>query len=58
MSADPRSRAQRRRDIMIEGEVEVPEIDGLPRERGDRFVVRTGFDPRADRTVRSRRRPR
>jgi len=35
------------RDVsMIEGEVEVLEIDALPRERGDRFVARTGFDPR------------
>ncbi len=32
---------------MIEGEVEVLEIDALPQERGDRFVARTGFDPRA-----------
>ena len=83
MSADPRSRAQCRRDIwvasasanraphlvplsfdwdgeellvrlglghtrdvsMIEGEVEVPEIDELPQERGDRSIARTGFDP-------------
>jgi Pyridoxamine 5'-phosphate oxidase len=37
----------RTRDVsMIEGEVEVLEIDALPRERGDRFAVRTGFDPR------------
>jgi hypothetical protein len=36
------------RDVsMIEGEVEVLEIDALPQERGDRFVARTGFDPRA-----------
>jgi Pyridoxamine 5'-phosphate oxidase len=36
------------RDVsMIDGEVEVLEIDALPRERGDRFVARTGFDPRA-----------
>jgi len=35
------------RDVsMIEGDVEVVELDGLPRERGDRFVARTGFDPR------------
>ena len=35
------------RDVsMIEGEVEVLQIDALPRERGDRFAVRTGFDPR------------
>ena len=31
---------------MIDGEVEVPELDTLPRERGDRFAERTGFDPR------------
>jgi Pyridoxamine 5'-phosphate oxidase len=37
------------RDVsMIEGDVEVLEIDALPRERGDRFAARTGFDPRAD----------
>jgi Pyridoxamine 5'-phosphate oxidase len=36
------------RDVsMIEGEVEVLEIDALPQERGDRFVAQTGFDPRA-----------
>ena len=36
------------RDVsMIEGEVEVLEIDALPLERGDRFAARTGFDPRA-----------
>ncbi len=32
---------------MIEGEVEVLEIDALPQERGDRFAARTCFDPRA-----------
>jgi pyridoxamine 5'-phosphate oxidase-like protein len=32
---------------MIEGEVEVLEIDALPPERGDRFAAQTGFDPRA-----------
>ena len=97
MSADPRSRAQRRRDTehrlthdidvwvasasaaagpylvplsfdwdgealllpfgcglghtrdvsMIEGEVEVLEIDALSQQRGDRFAARAGFDPRA-----------
>ncbi|MGI5171390.1 pyridoxamine 5'-phosphate oxidase family protein [Spirillospora sp. CA-253888] len=37
------------RDVtMIEGGVEVLEIDALPRERGDRFAARTGFDPRAE----------
>jgi hypothetical protein len=36
------------RDVaMFEGEVEVLEIDSLPQERGDRFVMHTGFDPRA-----------
>jgi hypothetical protein len=36
------------RDVcMIEGEVEVLEIDALPRQRGDQFAARTGFDPRA-----------
>ena len=35
------------RDVsMIEGDVEVLEIDALPRERGDWFAARTGFDPR------------
>ena len=35
---------------MIEGEVEVLEIDALPQQRGDRFAARTGFDPRAPAT--------
>ncbi|SDY53780.1 Pyridoxamine 5'-phosphate oxidase [Modestobacter sp. DSM 44400] len=36
------------RDVsMIEGEVEILEIDALPQERGDRFPVHTGFDPHA-----------
>ena len=36
------------RDVtMIEGAVEVLEIDALPRELGDRFAARAGFDPRA-----------
>ena len=39
------------RDVsMIDGEVEVIEIDALPQERGDRFAMRTGFDPRAEAT--------
>jgi Pyridoxamine 5'-phosphate oxidase len=39
------------RDVsMIDGEVEVLEIDALPRERGDRFAARAGFDPRAPST--------
>ena len=33
------------RDVsMIEGDVEVLEIDALPQERGDRFATRAGFD--------------
>ncbi|MFF0742858.1 pyridoxamine 5'-phosphate oxidase family protein [Streptomyces sp. NPDC004111] len=37
------------RDVtMIDGEVEVLEMDALPREHGDRFAARTGFDPRAE----------
>jgi nitroimidazol reductase NimA-like FMN-containing flavoprotein (pyridoxamine 5'-phosphate oxidase superfamily) len=36
------------RDVsMIEGEIEVLEMDALSRERGDGFAARTGFDPRA-----------
>jgi hypothetical protein len=39
------------RDVsMIEGEVEVLEVDALTQERGDRFVAHTGFDPRAPAT--------
>jgi len=35
------------RDVsIIEGAVEVLEMDALPREQGDRFAARTGFDPR------------
>ncbi|WP_329622172.1 pyridoxamine 5'-phosphate oxidase family protein [Streptomyces sp. NBC_01255] len=35
------------RDVsMIDGTVEVLEIDALPQDRGDRFTERTGFDPR------------
>ena len=35
------------RDVtMIDGEVEVLEMDALPREQGDRFAARSGFDPR------------
>jgi len=35
------------RDVcMIEGDVEVLEIDALPTEQGDRFAARSGFDPR------------
>jgi hypothetical protein len=32
--------------VMIEGVVEVLEIDALPPEQGDRFAARAGFDPR------------
>lgn len=36
------------RDVsMIDGRVEVLEMDELPKERADRFAARTGFDPRA-----------
>jgi pyridoxamine 5'-phosphate oxidase-like protein len=35
------------RDVsMIEGDVEVLEIDALPDERAERFAARAGFDPR------------
>ncbi len=35
------------RDVcMIDGAVEVLEIDALPPEQGDRFAARSGFDPR------------
>ncbi|HYH82816.1 MAG TPA: hypothetical protein VEX86_23690 [Longimicrobium sp.] len=37
------------RDVtIIDGEVEVLEIHALPRQRGDRFAARSGFDPRAE----------
>jgi hypothetical protein len=36
------------RDVsMIDGDVEVLELDSLAQERSDRFAARTGFDPRA-----------
>jgi len=36
------------RDVsMIDGDVEVLELDALPRERAERFAAHTGFDPRA-----------
>src|SRR4051794_18420873 len=39
------------RDVsMIDGEVEVLEIDALPRDQGDRFAARSGFDPRRSAT--------
>jgi hypothetical protein len=35
------------RDVtMIDGDVEVLEMDALPHEQGDRFAARSGFDPR------------
>jgi hypothetical protein len=35
------------RDVyMIDGDVQVFEIDALPQQRADRFAERTGFDPR------------
>jgi hypothetical protein len=35
------------RDVtLIDGDVEVVDIDALSRGRGDRFATRTGFDPR------------
>ena len=35
------------RDVsMIEGDVEIIEMDALPQQRGDRFAARSGFDPR------------
>ena len=39
------------RDVsMIDGDVEVLEIDALPDQLVNRFVARTGFDPRAQST--------
>ncbi len=39
------------RDVsMIEGDVDVLEIDALPHDRGDQFAARAGFDPRAQAT--------
>ena len=35
------------RDVaMIDGDVEVLEMDALPQPQGDRFAARSGFDPR------------
>ncbi|HYP23678.1 MAG TPA: pyridoxamine 5'-phosphate oxidase family protein [Actinomycetota bacterium] len=40
------------RDVsLIEGDVEVFELDGLPGDRAERFAERTGFDPRAERPL-------
>ncbi|MGW6393413.1 pyridoxamine 5'-phosphate oxidase family protein [Streptomyces sp. NPDC055103] len=37
------------RDVsLIDGDVEVLALDALPRDRGDRFAERTGFDPRTE----------
>ena len=33
--------------VMIDGSVDVLELDALPSDRGDAFAARTGFDPRA-----------
>ncbi|MYV78123.1 hypothetical protein GT352_29970 [Streptomyces sp. SID1046] len=33
--------------VMIDGTVEAVDLDALPKEQGDRFAERTGFDPRA-----------
>ncbi|MHA6779971.1 hypothetical protein ACVGOW_03085 [Pseudonocardia saturnea] len=42
------ARSSATRDVsMIEGDVEVLEIDALPAEQAERFVARTGLDPRA-----------
>ncbi len=39
------------RDVsIIDGDVEVLEIDALAQRHGDRFAARTGFDPRAEST--------
>jgi hypothetical protein len=36
------------RDVsMIDGEVQILELDALPQQQGDRFASRAGFDPRA-----------
>ena len=32
--------------VMVDGRVDVLELDALPSERGDAFAARTGFDPR------------
>ena len=37
------------RDVsMVDGDVEVVEIDALPQEQGDRFAEPLGFDPREE----------
>jgi hypothetical protein len=33
--------------VMIDGVVDVLELDELPQDRGDAFAARTGFDPRS-----------
>ncbi len=39
------------RDVtMMDGAVDVIDLDGLPADRADRFAARTGFDPRAEAT--------
>jgi hypothetical protein len=34
--------------VMIDGEIEILEIDALPRQPAERFAARSGFDPRAE----------
>ena len=36
--------------VLVEGVVEVLDIDALPRDRGDRFAAHAGFDPRTQDT--------
>jgi Pyridoxamine 5'-phosphate oxidase len=36
--------------VLVEGDVEVLEIDALPQERGNRFAAHAGFDPRTQDT--------
>jgi hypothetical protein len=39
------------RDVsMIDGDVDVLDLDALPQRRGDRFAAHTGFDPRTEAT--------
>ncbi len=39
------------RDVsMIDGDVDVLDLDALPQQRGDRFAAHTGFDPRTEAT--------
>ena len=36
--------------VLVEGVVQVLDIDALPRDRGDRFAAHAGFDPRTQDT--------